>query len=1437
MPLYIFDGLHMSYFDKNPVKVTVLSKINNTIHRTTYIIIGDVPSNVKREIKKHPKSSIMLKGIYGSKWRVKLGFDLIKQGGEDEEVEFKKEELGKDEDKDQFDVFDFDTLKISKIQADLGEVNWIFDVSIFPEDKISEFKQKLYMITHIPVYRQHLWHEIGNVTPLAYLLYKRDIKVNIDINTILTPSNVKIIEGIPIDMDMYENKSDIKIIAYDEFRILKDLHEALPSMEYYLVDLDNFIGPVKGKLEKMISPDKGKFELTLEMIYYSFVMKYFPLMTVPVFIEYIQREHSIGDYFPELAPSLDYLQKTLGRQDKIIRSKNEITSYLKNHHRGKDHKTQTIYSIQRNIKSSITIITINVIHNIIKKELIYLRNLFDQFDVDQLTNFVQTLLYHKGKRILLKKTCVNSVEQIERIQENTMLFRIFLNIETKDYMDLMLFSNGNYKVKTTWRSEDHYNFKDIFELSSQIINPIIDKINSYGAKVLRHGKIPLMTWDNVTFTDISVSIFYKCETLEQDFDILKAIFKELEEAKIVEQRSIERNSMAYYFLKGMYKFDPTRIEKIIGLNNYYVHYSDPIVKTKWDSIFIKCRILKIIKRFSGIKLEINGIKKPEYDIFLDYVLYILYQFTSKKKKITIKKHILRPIKKLASLKEQDPVLYDFKKKYGSDIIYSKICQKPFQPLLLTQSSYNRLSTKEKSNVLKWKNLTTLEDAYYYCPNPIFPYVRFKIGKHPKGYGIPCCQKTDVPKDPNDVSRIIHDKIMKDYIYLEERKAKVSSRYIMTYGKDIEVDRLSKLPEDTLGPLFYEETITDSDDCPRAIEYYLMGVPQHSLNINTVGYVFCLANALDKSLDELIIQTIEEISKYPQIFPILLQGRIIRYFMHLDDFIDELKTLFLGSELTITNQDLPRYEPNLWNILFIDIAKYYFMINTIIFEDFGDEHLLTLVIPPYINYPDDFIIDGYNNIIVIKKRKKYLQILTFDQMHYYPIYIINKEIYFKTQVVDQKLHANDSRIIDNIYQIVTSGIGQYDRPNCIDLNTIVKFVEFSQTVKMRRSRYAIELLYINKQNLCYNIKLSSNNLIYIPIKPSFYKLKGYPLSFEPYLRNKFPTQFPSLMLFVKDYNRWVTEYNQHNNSLAIVPYPSIDIQHWIELRSPKNLKPGKIIGFHSNDLSYYFSPINKNKALRHQKTTSLPLLYDLDNVNINIFNDVNPIVDIRHHEIGKALYKHYLYQLLILEFMDLFNRERNNTIRNKIYKILDEHGKNLSKALTQIYSIIINYYNNRNDNDQIDDCRKINQQIRLAVHQKQDLTHGIKSSRYNFDWVTINKLQNMNIKKVITELHKIAKKITSIESIDRAKDFSFPNIYISCVNFYKLKVNSGNIDYCRDKKLKITSTKLSEYLELLANDIIDPLKFKFMVNLTLIEKSVDYFKFIKRPNEIITISIG
>ena len=103
--------------------------------------------------------------------------------------------------------------------------------------------------------------------------------------------------------------------------------------------------------------------------------------------------------------------------------------------------------------------------------------------------------------------------------------------------------------------------------------------------------------------------------------------------------------------------------------------------------------------------------------FYQYVITLLYRFEQIKK--DKRAQGTRLSNKLKLLKAKDPELYIFKK-FGSDAVYSRICQKNHQPLIYDEEEWANLEAKLKKKAIKFWNYTTNRPAYYLCDNPKIP---------------------------------------------------------------------------------------------------------------------------------------------------------------------------------------------------------------------------------------------------------------------------------------------------------------------------------------------------------------------------------------------------------------------------------------------------------------------------------------------------------------------------------------------------------------------------------------------------------------------------------------------------------------------------------------------------------------------------------------------
>jgi hypothetical protein len=61
-------------------------------------------------------------------------------------------------------------------------------------------------------------------------------------------------------------------------------------------------------------------------------------------------------------------------------------------------------------------------------------------------------------------------------------------------------------------------------------------------------------------------------------------------------------------------------------------------------------------------------------------------------------------------------------------------------------------------------------------------------------------------------------------------------------------------------------------------------------------------------------------------------------------------------------------------------------------------------------------------------------------------------------------------------------------------------------------------------------------------------------------------------------------------------------------------------------------------------------------------------------------------------------------------------------------------------------------------------------------------------------------------------------------------------YCKKRKFIIEKKKLNELLEIMAADILNPVKEKWIFNSVFTDNVITFFKFRQRPNEFITVAI-
>lgn len=1207
-------------------------------------------------------------------------------------------------DDDLFDDADMEELfsdKEKKIEIKLTEN--IDDIHIFPEDSINTFKQKIYAISGIPSYRQHLWCKVGN--KIITLGYSVSINSPQTINITRISENTSDYEGLPVNINWYNSKDDIMV--YEENGLLGDIYTKFKILEFYITDLNEYINPVRGKLEKIVKTDR----YSLELIYYSFVVIYWPQLTLSVFAQYIIDEKELLSY-PNLVLSNSVVQKKYILESKII---------------------NRIYNnpVKANVlEMGIVKCSVSISSSYVRTgTVVDIRNLFDSFVLSSIIPYTYCRVDNDGKLINLSKSFNRVVINKINIPVNCIAF-VLKGFEND--ITLVIKHNGEYLVQSSWNAVSKLGFNEIYDIIKNHIHPLIDMINTY----LRI-KLVQINRGNAVFVDIDTTIYWKVDVTPSNFGKVIEQLDDYVKSDIINKAQVAGN--VYYFLKGMNSYK--KYES--STNNEFNYMVDDTYTTRLSYIG-RQKSMELIHRFSDIQINMSGLRESEYLIFYNYINF----FTQT---IKLPKMVqVDGVKKLKALKESDPVLYDFKKMYDSPLIYARICQKPKQPVI------HKTPGKDRT---KFWNFTSKEPAYYECPNKKYPYLNFQTGVHPNGYCIPCCYKLQPPMTGKNAENF--KQCVTKYEIKTEAASLNTSRYVTAYSKTIESGRLANLPDDSLLPLFYDTFSKNSEgidaECGIGDGHFIFGAPQHIQSLSFIGAIFSISHALKMNIIQYVEKVIDSLRNNRETWNILLEGTIMNHFTTLDSLCDAINNTFMNNEFILFE---------LWNELFIDITTKFMGYTVVLFIDSGE---IYLHVPESIRYIGEYMInDKY--IILIQKGNLY-----------YPVYKLDKDQFHKNGKISNRIYLESDGVMNEIYNIVVHSL-KNNTNELFDLFLIKLFIE--------NSEYEIDTQYINNANLCYGVTIKGSSLIYLSINESRYIPDKTKITFDLY--DKPYSSWSDMKNFMVSFNEFV---NSHQES----GFSPMSVEEWI-LYQPLNENTQNIIGFKSSGVSQWLKDISMDESKKIIDVKYSRVFYRPTEVNNAMLSE--RVIDDRVINLNESLYETHLYNLVVIHFRNVVYNTIDKSMRTKIKEAIKApiDYEKLQRLLTEFPRD----YNN----------------IRRTLANTKNAVDIIEESRYDFDKKIFNSFKNLPHNELVSKLKEVFSDIV-LDKKPMFKDSEFSNILSPCP--------SNNV-YCDSKKLMITNDRLYPLLEILASDILNPLKSD------IIADKVDYFKFIQRPNEHIIIEL-
>ena len=1469
----------MDYIIKNPFQIIrIAPNMGTVLTLATNKIPADIKSELNYVFNHKSQTSAILKKFYGPNWRNIIGLTNSEIfGGDisvDMPIEFPEPELKFHEFAEEPEIPDEKLELVDETQnksaiihglehnlhADVelpvsGQIKYIqSNIIIFPEDRISELKEKIFIATGIPMYRQHLfWINESDTAIIPYKIKTQDGgDIYVDTRALFVDSHIKqenqqkqekqngsrsrqenTVFGLQLDQYIHDNINNITIIALDTFKTVEDLLVGITN-KLYVIDLTDLLAPTKGTL----TVDK----IRRDLIYKSVIYKYYPWLSEDVFNLYLTNEMELYHNYSLLAIPRQKLQDQYKIEADIILSATDAI---------------------RHLDIAITM----AVANISTGCRIHIRNLFDKFKTSLNYPFVSAYINDKAIRYNIKKhhigtpniifppptqsglTVAIPIDPEELYSRNITRLNVLEGqlLSKLTYIFFNIQADGAMYILSHWGDEEKMDFDKLFYMMQEKVNPLIDIINKLIDYVFIgvHKQLPMLSKINIRYPNLTISLFWKKMTNEIQFKELKNIWKEYEDAGILWIRPTAigglqtASILEMFLLKGTVEYDINKITHspvLSKVKNYYTHLTDAKVHEVWNNMY-SGRLIKMNHRTSDIKFDLFNVTQSNY---LRFQRYLNVYISAANRRINKLGGVSESthIRKLRKLQETDPDLYNMRK-YGTNKLYAVLCQEQRQPMI-----YNKPEdAPRKLKLTKYVNFTTGQPAYYGCTDKEHSVMSFITGVHPLGYCLPCCKKRNAllgtMRDKEQSLCLSEGKIepgqLSEFkVQIEPGKfAPPAARHVISWGKEIPLMRLGRLPH-TVGEYFKEiglnklekdNNLQKDDNLRKNIDnklekdndnnshknisnaleknqtdLYLVGIRQNYPGITNAGALAALALVLNISTKQLAGRFIKQLKIMGIGFETLLNGEIIDWFNSVDELIGTIHKLFVIEEIGMV------YFKN-WLQLFTELFRIMESIDVTIIttgETISSEIEFELI---------------HENTIVL--------ILDNDSGNIYPVAQIDIGEYFKDMKV-KKLLFESSTIATSLAVSIPKPILSYEDV----FKAMSIFEDVAIQITPQRIAYGISGFLPNKiiKELSENKELSKE----LPDKiiKELSENKESPKESNIAEKEELPKELPETKKEelsetkkeeLSETKKEELSKESKDNMILITMEPTI---------APRNLPTTNRelnIGY-SAKLADVVRKLSKNITNSEIKNNDNTIQLFVNNKPIltgyfTAPGELPPIFKILAGEksgessdnldnvLTHATVKHNIYNQLLMEITFYLDKNRNTDMRRKVIKLIDDFDiddiQPFNKKLKEL-------------NIDGTDINYINSIISMNLSGKGRINHikiaeEINKNKFRFDKNQYDKLFKMPRDELIIEVKKIMSAIIiETDELSPLTNLSLPAAL------------SGN-------KLPIKKDDVTTFIELLTDDIKNPLKIELMKSGALSSfLLLNLFDFEKNQNEIIRI---
>ena len=849
---------------------------------------------------------------------------------------------------------------------------------LLPDDRVSELKDKIYLATGVLPCMQYLYYIENDEQHAVSYQIRLDGPLHLDIWERLKVGPMLL--NVPIDEGVYRQKDSIEVHAFDYFhsvQMLKDNN----NTKLHLVAMTDIV--------TQSTTDTH----TLALWYYSFIRLYFPMWNLEAFQIWCNKPDKLGESFPELDPNKDRLKRTYAAQEALLgniklEESTEMVLRMATWETKQNEGMVRIADLVNNIKTS--------------EKIPWLRAVWNRTVVTKISQLYGENAYEHTRH--------------RTLQPDPLTANLCVKLQDHEFAQVIISENYPVQVKTFWSEEQQMRYEKLQNMVIKHVNPVLDQINGLGRKILnsRWG-LTAFTSENAIYSSLTLNLFWKKQLTPAQYQVMVNMLRTDAGSGVLSVDEDANNVCNFRFYKGIW---------IVGGKppiEDYGYLTNAKVRQRWQSSYAKGRLCTMMLRATDIKFELIDVLELEAPVIQTYIENLIDRVQPELAKV-VEGPELKIGNRLKLLKNRDPELFDFRH-HGSNVVYSRICQKQRQPLPLTEAEIAQYQKKHpKAKVVKFHNFTTKGSLFYTCPDAKFPNLSFIEG-HPKNFCLPCCIMT--AKD-----RPINSNCWESGLMAADDEVAQPSRYIMNYGKGLEVGRLSNLPEPVLKFLIYNSRLVGHIKDITQPTYYLYGVPQNTALLSDVGYFYCLADALQIQPGEIIDSVLVWAKTKKYLFGTLLGGQLPMYFENWNEMINDVERLFK------TQKGLPYTGKFLdWNELLMYFAEHIFNVVTVILEDTNTDTVGTsqsrikgdtgfrMCLTHQVENPDQYFQDK-TYVVVMRKPKKQRSLKSTNFL-YSPMYLVIPQNFFKNLAIEKRNYALNEDLIQLLKQLCISSFNKQD----------------------------------------------------------------------------------------------------------------------------------------------------------------------------------------------------------------------------------------------------------------------------------------------------------------------------------------------------------------------------------------------------------------------------